>query len=162
MKWRKPTYLKEIKMTKVSSKDKVLHIGCGILPTASVFIAEETNAKVVGIDNNNKTLKFAQQFVDKSGLSDLIKIEYGDGVDYPVESFNAIIVSGCSLPKIKILEHIFEGAKPQSKIIIREPSATTKSVIDCINMHQDIVPVNKMENNPFPFFGWQSFYLIKK
>lgn len=155
-------YKKEGETSDISNGNNILHIGCGAYPITAITLAKLNGAKIVGIDNNQRIIEAAKNIINKKKLHEQITIEYGDGVDYPVESFNAIIVSGCSLPKIKILEHIFEGAKPQSKIIIREPSATTKSVIDCINMHQDIVLVNKMESNPFPFFGWQSFYLIKK
>jgi len=43
MKWRTPVFLKEIKMASVTSKDKVLHIGCGLFPTASIIIADYRN-----------------------------------------------------------------------------------------------------------------------
>lgn len=157
MKWRKPTYLKEIKMTKVSSKDKVLHIGCGMLPTASVFIAEETNAKVVGIDNNNKTLKFAQQFVNKSGLSDLIKIEYGDGVEYPVQDFDVIFIAINVWPIDTVLKHLLSQIKKDTRIICK---GMKNDIIDIIEKEglSEMFSIISVSENPKS----QSFLLTKK
>jgi len=70
-------------------------------------------------------------------------------------------VSGCSVPKIKVLEHIFKDAKPQSKIIIRT-SYLTESIINSLNPDRDITIVKKIGNHPFPTSRWESFYLIKE
>ncbi len=68
MKWRKPVFLKEIKMAKITSQDKVLLIGCGILPSETVLIAQQTKARIIGIDNSIKACNIAQSYVQKKYL----------------------------------------------------------------------------------------------
>ena len=74
MKWRKPIFLNEIEMAKITSKDKTLLIGCGIFPSETIIIAEKTKTKIIGIDNSIKACKLARSYIQKKGLSDLIKI----------------------------------------------------------------------------------------
>ena len=93
MSWRKPVFIKEVKMAKVTSKDKVLLIGGGILPSESMIITKETNANVVTIDNNKSACKHAEAFIKKRGLSDKIKIVYADGVEFPVSNFDVVFIA---------------------------------------------------------------------
>ncbi len=119
MKWRTPVFLKEIKMASVTSKDKVLHIGCGLFPTASIIIAEETKANVTGIDNNKIALKFAKKIVEKKKLSNLIRIEFGDGTTYDVKSFDVIFIAINVWPIDYVLKHLSSQIKKDARIVCR-------------------------------------------
>ena len=55
---RRIYYVNAVKIADVKSKDKVLFIGSGILPSQCIIIAEETGANVVGIDNSKKASFF--------------------------------------------------------------------------------------------------------
>lgn len=157
-------YEKEIKAFDISNDKSILHIGCGAYPITAMTLAKINGARIVAIDKNPKAIKLAKNVVEEKNLHTKITIEQGDGTSYPVEEFDTIIVSGCSIPKIKILEHIFEMAKSQSKIIVRESNLFANSLLKGIKSHQNIELVKKIENYPFPSikaFGWQSFYLIK-
>ena len=68
MKWRKELWSEEIKMAKISEKNKVFYIGSGILPTGPILITEITKAKIVGIDNSKKAVKISGKFIKKKGL----------------------------------------------------------------------------------------------
>jgi len=145
----------------LSTAKNILHIGCGAYPITAMILAEMDDAKIVTIDNKPKSIKLANEVIRKKKLDKKIKAEYGDGTKYPLDGFDTIIVSGCSVPKIKVLEHIFKNAKPQSKIIIRT-SYLTESIINSLNPDQDITIVKKFGNHPFPTSRWESFCLIKK
>jgi len=119
MGWRTPIFLKEIKIAKVSNKDKVLHLGCGLLPATSILVAKKTKAKVIGIDNNKNFIKSTKKFVDKHGLSNLIKIEYGDGVEYPVHDFDVIFIAINVQPFDTVLKHLSLQTKKDTRIICR-------------------------------------------
>ena len=119
MKWRTPVFLKEIKMASVTSKDKVLHIGCGLFPTASILIAEETKANVTGIDNNKIALKFAKKIVEKKKLSNLVRIEFGDGTTYDVKSFDVIFIAINVWPIDYVLKHLSSQIKKDARIVCR-------------------------------------------
>ena len=158
-------YEKESKVFDISNNKNILHIGCGAYPITALTLAKINGAKIVGIDRNPKSIKLAKNIVQEKNLNTKITIEQGDGENYPVEEFDMIIISGCSFPKRQILEHVFENAKPQSKIILRTSDLSAKSVLSCMNLHQDVVLAKKIENYPLPSikaFGWQSFYLTKK
>jgi precorrin-6B methylase 2 len=157
-------YEKESKIFDISDGKKILHIGCGAYPITALTLAKINGAKIVGIDRNPKSIKLAKNIVQEKNLHTKITIEQGDGTNYHVEDFDTIIISGCSYPKKQILEHVFENAKPQSKIILRASDRSAKSILSCMNLRGDITLVKKIKNYPFPFgktFGWQSFYLIK-
>jgi len=158
-------YERESKLFDISHDKNILHIGCGAYPITAMTIAKINGSKITGIDKSARTIKLAKNIIQEKNLYERITIEQGDGTNYPLDGFDTIIISGCAHPKQKILEHVFESAKSQSKIIFRTSGISVKSIIGNINLHQDISLIEKIENHPFPFtkpFGWQSFYFIKK
>lgn len=158
-------YEKESKEFDILSAKSILHIGCGAYPITAMTLAKISNAKIVGIDKNPRSVKLAKDIVKEKNLQTKITIEQGDGTNYPLREFDTIIISGCSYPKKQILENVFENAKSQSKIVFRASIHSTKSILNCINLHKDIIIVKRIENYPLFFrraFGWRSFYLIKK
>jgi precorrin-6B methylase 2 len=158
-------YEKESKLFDISNGKNILHIGCGAYPITAMTISKINGSTITGIDKNAKTIKLAKTVIREKNLYEKITIKQGDGTTYPVEEFDTIIVSGCAYPKQQILEHVFENAKSRSKIIFRTSGLSAKSIIDRINLNQDVAFIEKIENHPFPFvkpFGWQSFYMIKK
>ena len=103
--------------------------------------------------------------MNEKNLNGKIKIDHGNGIDYPIEEFDVIIISSCASPMMGIVKHIFKTAKNHSKIIVREMETSLKPLVKYIDMQQDIYLVEKIDHHPFPFlkpFGWQSFHLIKK
>jgi len=157
-------YKKEKKLFDISKDDNILHIGCGAYPITAITLAKNNGAKITGIDNNPKAVKLANNLINKKELREKIKIEQGNGTDYPVEEFDTIIVSGCASPKIEILEHVFRRAKPHTKIIVREMNLAAKPLAKFIDSYDGITIINKMKNRPFSLIetlGWHSFYLKK-
>jgi len=158
-------YEKEYKELDIQKDSNILHIGCGAYPITAMTITRINGAKIVGIDKNLKSVKLARNLINKKNLQKRITIEQGSGENYPVDRFDTIIISGCSYPREKILKHIFEKAKNNSKIIVRDPYSTVKSLIKSIDSYQNIKIVKKIDNSSrflFRNFKWQSFYLIKK
>jgi hypothetical protein len=103
--------------------------------------------------------------IQKNHLENQISIQHGDGLNYPVDTFDYIIVSSCSLPKVQILRHLFEKAKSQSNIVVREVDIATNDIMQCIEEHPDITLKQQVRHNPFPFIepvGWTTFCLKKK
>jgi len=158
-------YRREYKTFDISKEDKVLHIGSGAFPLTEITLAETIGTSVIGIDKNLNAVKSANDVIYKKNLHDKIKIYHGNGIDYPVKNFDVIIVSSCASPMIKIVEHIFEAAKSNTRIIIREVEISIKPLISYVGMRGDVRLLKKIDHHPFPFFkpfGWQSFHLIKK
>jgi precorrin-6B methylase 2 len=158
-------YRKEYQTCGIAPQANILHIGCGAYPLTEMVLAGCSVSRIVGIDKNLKTVQRAKQVIQKHSLENRITIQHGDGLDYPAEDFNVIIVSSCSLPKVKILEHLFLKTRPQSIIIVREVDIAANDIIACIQAHPDISIERQVRHNPFPFFepiGWTTFCLKKK
>ncbi|MBN1861730.1 MAG: methyltransferase domain-containing protein [Candidatus Thermoplasmatota archaeon] len=158
-------YRKEYERCDISSKKNVVHIGSGSYPLTEIILASCSVSHVVGIDKNLQTVTKAQQVVQRKKLADRISIQHGDGCNIAAEEFDAIIISSCSLPKVKILQHIFQRVKPNTTIIVREVDIATKDIFSCLASYPEITLETQINHNPFPFiepFGWTSFCLQKK
>jgi precorrin-6B methylase 2 len=158
-------YQKEYEDCGISSHSNILHIGCGSYPLTEIVLANCTKGQIVGIDKNNKAVQRGQQVIKKNNLDKRIILKHGDGLDFPVEEFDMVIVSSCSQPKEKILQHLFQKVRPQGTIIVREVDIATKGILNYIAAHPDIELKQQIRHNPFPFFepiGWTTFCLTKK
>jgi len=155
-------YKKENNYIDMSKVKKVLHIGCGKYPISALILGENFDGGIVAIDNKYEVVEEASQVVKKKNLEDKIFIERGDGTNYPMDDFDVIIVSSCSVPKLDVLEHIFDSAKVDTKIIIREFGRGISPVVDLIDSNDDILFKEKIDNYSFPCFKWSSFYCLKK
>ena len=155
-------YKKENKIFDISKSKNILHIGCGAYPITALILANNYDANIVAIDRNPKAVQLAKYVVDKKNLGKKIAVGIGKGEEYPVENFDTIIVSSCSVPKIKVLEHVFGTVKSQSKIIVRVLEWEAGSVINYIDGNDDVSLVKKIDNSSFPCFRWSSLYCSKK
>lgn len=118
-KWRTPVLIREIQMLNIIPSEKVLHLGCGAFPSATIFIAEEKKNHVVGIDNNYFAMTLARSYIKKKNLSDVITIEYGDGTNYPVQDFDIIYIAINVWPIDKVLLHLAQTMKPNARILCK-------------------------------------------
>jgi cyclopropane fatty-acyl-phospholipid synthase-like methyltransferase len=130
MNWRGDLFLKEIKEAKIKPNDKVLHVGCGMIPTTSILIADKTKARIVGIDNNGNAVRYANKIIANKGLSNLIKIEYCEGQNYPVYDFDVILIAANVFPINDVLKHISKHMKEDARIICRGRRNDIKYCLD--------------------------------
>ena len=54
---------KEIEIAEINSKDSVIIIGCGTLPSTSILISMKTEANIVAIDKDINAIKRANIFL---------------------------------------------------------------------------------------------------
>ncbi|KAA0004740.1 MAG: methyltransferase domain-containing protein [Thermoplasmata archaeon] len=154
-------YRKEIKKFNLYNAKKILHIGAGSYPLTALILSEINHIKIVTIDNNSKSVKLADKVIQREKLQGRIKIENGDATNYPVDGFDTIIVSGCSTPKIKILDHVFRNIKPDCRVIVREAYNDNDLITNYIKSYQNISFIEKISSNPLPGFRWESLCLKK-
>jgi hypothetical protein len=158
-------YEREYNECNIPPDSKVLHIGCGAYPLTEMTLAQTNVRSIVGIDHTPITVKRAREVIRRRKLQGKISIEYGDGIDYPVEDFDVIIASSCSFPKESILQHLFSTAKHGSKIIVRELDIGAGAILSSIKTYQGITLEKCLHHNPFPFIepmGWSTYCLQKK
>ncbi|MCK5636819.1 MAG: class I SAM-dependent methyltransferase [Thermoplasmatales archaeon] len=154
-------YMEESKHFNLSNAKRVLHIGCGSYPITAMKLAEMGYDNIVTIDQDAKALKRANKVLYKRNLNGRIKAEKGSGTTYPLGEFDTIIVSGCSVPKKQVLEHILKNSEPKTRIIVRKTELDVDSFIKNLNPPQDVSIIDKKENYIVPTIYWDSILIIK-
>lgn len=155
-------YKKELEKFNLKNNKKILHIGCGAYPLTALVLASLDNVKIITIDNNPKTINIAKNIIQKKKLDNKIEVQYGDGANYPLDGFDAIIISGCSVPKIKVLNHVIKNTKSNSKIIIRDTFLEIESIISKIDTNHEVTISKKINNHAFTNSNWTSYCFLKK
>ncbi len=145
-------YYSEYEKLGILKQNKILHIGCGPYPLTEISLAQQFGAHVVGIDKNPKTIRMAKDIIKEKSLESLITIEHGNGIDYPMNDFDMIVISSCAFPKPEILENIIHNAKKNCVITIRELDIALANVYAILNKHKNIAVIKKSHHNPAPFF----------
>lgn len=119
----------ELNMCAINSKDRILVIGCGPYPYTAMALAQMTKAEVVVIDKSLRIVKLASSVIHRKNLHHTVSIQQGDGVDYPMDDFDVIIVTITLWPIDKILVHIFQEMKPRTRLICREIDNDVEEVL---------------------------------
>lgn len=156
-KWRKPVLIREIQLLNIIPSEKVLHLGCGAFPSATIFIAKEKKTKVVGIDNNYIAKKLAKSCIKKKNLLDLVTIEYGDGTNFAVQDFDVIYIAINVWPIDKVLFHLAQTMKPTARILCKGSYQDINSLLKKKEF-QSLFSVSSTLDYP----RIQSFLLTKK
>ncbi len=153
-------YRKEKEEFSLKKSKKVLHIGCGSYPITALTLSDISDIKVVTIDQNKKSVDIANQVIKRKNLEKKISAKNGEGGKYSLQDFDTIIISGCSVPKIQVIYHVFENAKKNSRIIIRE-ALFKDMIINIIKNRKDLKLEKKIKNRAFPTSSWESLLIYK-
>lgn len=154
-------YREEMKKFKLEKSKNILHVGCGSYPITAMTLADMYDAKIVTIDNDEKSIERANKYLDRKKLNGKIKALHGNGINYPLEDFDTIIVSGCSVPIAKALEHAFKNAKSGTKIIARTSLTDVELIIEKLDPPQNITILDKKYNYIAPTIYWDSILIGK-
>ena len=154
-------YRKESEKLNLSSSKKVLHIGCGYYPMTAIILSEIKDLDITTIDHNKKSVEVAKKVIKNMKLDKKIFPKVGNGANYPLKGFDTIIISGCSFPKIKVVNHVLKNADKDCKIIIRE-GHYKKEILEIIESMEDLELIDNMHNKSSPGVEWDSLLVIKK
>lgn len=111
----------EINLSNASSKDIILVVGCGALPSTTALIATKTNAEVIAIDKDPKAVDEANRFVKNLNINN-VKIENANGLNYTITKFDLIFLLFGLKHKEEILSNFAKDMKDSTRIIFRMPS----------------------------------------
>ncbi len=120
----------EIKGASLTAKDRILHIGCGSIPYTATIVARKVGARITAVDNDSMVVRNASNYLLNRGFGDLVKIEEGNGLDYPVSDFDVIIVSLGVMPRDLVLGQLHLQSKNGTRIICRSPAGILAKMWD--------------------------------
>jgi len=156
-------YIQEFKMFDIHNAKNILHIGCGSYPITAMTLYNLNGGNITGLDKSEKAVKRARKIINHRKYHDRIRIENGNGKNFSLDKFDTIIVSGCAIPKIKILKNLFEKANSKTRIIVRESINLSNVVSQYIYDSKHLVEIkNHMSNKPNEKGGWESYLIVKK
>ncbi len=145
-------YEEELKLFNISDGDKVLFIGCGQYPITAIILTKLYDVNITAIDKNPKAIELAKNVIHKKKLEEKITIEEGDGIDYPVDKYDVVILGGLLFPKKLIYNHVFESVKPGTKIILRLSILYYSLMYEDINSYKDFF-IYKTIDRTWGFLG---------
>lgn len=151
----------EIKLGDITSKDTVLVIGCGSLPSTAALIYKKTKASITGIDVDPKATKRAVAFLDNLHLKNKIKIDNADGLNYQLKNFDVILILYGVKKQKQIFEKLSKEMKKDARIILRCPSDTSDKIVE-ENIELDSYFIVKDNVTSRSLGTVDSFLLLKK
>jgi len=132
IKFHESSVKKEIEMSDLSPSDRILHIGCGAIPYTSILVSRNIGAEIVGIDCDPRVVTIATDYLKRYNLSNMVKIEIGDGKTYNVSDFDVVILSYGIDSQDSVLRHAIDSMKGGTRIILRRPSTERDDYTDSI------------------------------
>ena len=134
----------EIKIGNISDSKKVVHIGCGPVPSTSILIAKKTGASVTGIDKNPTAIKLARSIIHDLGYSKNIEIKHAEASDFNVGDFDVILISHGIKPIDKFLKHISKTMKQDTIAVFRTFSSDYEELINTDYNLKDLFKIGKI------------------
>lgn len=157
-------YLKE-KNTFIKTPTKhILHIGCGAYPITALTLANGSQSKITAIDNNPFIAKIAKKVIQRKNhnlTSHNITIEQGDGANFPINGFDTIIISGCSYPRGRVLDHVFKKASSNTNIIVRELDDEITFSKTFVHKYNDVIQLDSIQCHVVSNIHWKSSHFKK-
>jgi len=121
---------KEIRMSPVKKKDRILIIGSGSLPTTAVLFALKTKASIVAIDKDPQAVDAATNYVKQFSLGNRLIIEHADGFSYPLSGFDVIVVLYGVTQQAEMIEHLAIHMHSDTRVIVRIVTDTKGNILD--------------------------------
>jgi SAM-dependent methyltransferase len=110
-------------LASLEASDSVLDVGCGV-GTTGIEIAERFGSRVTISDKSRLMLAEARANVERAGMRDRIKIDWGDIVDLPYEddTFDVTIIEAVTMfvDRERAIKECVRVTKPGGRILDHE------------------------------------------
>lgn len=138
---------KEINIAKISSSTRVVHIGCGPIPSTSILIAKKTGANIIGVDKNPRTVEKARSCLHELGYANKIQIKQAEASNFPIENFDVILISHGIEPRDKFLKYVSKSMKEDAIVVFRTFSSDLGELIESDAFLKDIFKIDKIASH---------------
>jgi hypothetical protein len=109
----------EIALAGIRSDDRVLFIGSGPLPITAIQYALQTGCTVECVEQLLPAVEVSRLVVTRLGLEASVHPSHARGQEFPVGSYDVILVGVLAEPKAEILAHLDDEARPACRILCR-------------------------------------------
>jgi len=120
----------EIDLGGINSRDVVLNVGCGAIPSTALNLVKYSGAKVIALDRDPEVIEKVQYSLNKYRLQDRIELLQGDAADFHPPYFSVALVALQAEPKVEIFENLISNAKQGTRLIFRQPRQILKNQYD--------------------------------
>ena len=129
-KYYQDTIENEATLANVTAKDHILCIGGGTCPLSAILFHQVTGAKVTVIDHNGACIPKARQVIKALGLVDKVQVLHQEATCKKLDlaSFTVVHLALQVSPLNQVLAFIKDQAAPGTKILVRRPKKTLKSL----------------------------------
>jgi len=108
----------EIGFVDINNIKKILHIGCGSIPSTSYYLAKKYKINIIGVDCDLKSVQNVKYYLKKYKF-DNFEIKYNNANDISMNNYDLIIISqGVDNLKL-LLNNISKNIKKDVFVIIR-------------------------------------------
>lgn len=98
-------------------------VGCGPLPVTLLHVAERTRVlRLVGLDVGLEAAESAREVCHGLGL-ERVEIRDCDGCHFDYSDADVVYVANLVRPKHAVLRRVAETVRPETRVVVREPSA---------------------------------------
>lgn len=121
---------REVELARITSRDRVLNVGCGAIPFTAIHVANLTGAQVWAMDRDGEAVEHARFCLKKMGMTGQIQVIEGDASLCIPSNFTAAIVALQAEPKALILDNMLSSALQESRLVFRHPCLSYESHYD--------------------------------
>jgi len=138
----------EIRLADITSGDKVLHIGCGSLPSTAILLSQKIGIQTTALEKNPSSVKDAKFTVKTLHQEYQVKINQANALNYPIESYSVIVVSQGIEPRYEVLNHIAKTMQTGTRVLFRTFSSNTGGITSQDTILNTIFNVGKTVLHP--------------
>ena len=138
---------KEIDLAGITKDDKILHLGCGSIPASSILFNKYTDAKVICIDINERSVSEAKICISLLNITKKLEVIHANALNYSMDSFDVIVISQGINPNKEVLKHISENINANARVIYRTSSTFNGELAGNDIFIKDLFNINKIAHH---------------
>lgn len=118
---------RELDKAQVIPGSRILHVGCGSLPSTAMFLARK-GYLVTAIDRDAGAVARAREVICREGLEEAVQVELGTGQEMDCGDFDAVWLSLTVAPKDQVLEQCLRSLREEGIVVLRNAAGVLRFI----------------------------------